>query len=78
VSLILMTSKVLLAYLDVCVLDCFEACIYNLLELLEPLSGLLFLKYLEFQLTSFCDLARIGGGILFMVIGVDLSTGLLL
>ena len=73
-----MTSEVLLANFDVCALDCFEAYAYDLLELLEPLSDLLFLKYLEIQLTSFCNLAGIGGGILLMVAGVDLSTGLLL
>ena len=60
-SLILMTSKVLLADLDVCALYCFEACTYNLLELLKPLLNLLFLKYLEIWLTSFCNLAEIGG-----------------
>jgi len=78
VSLILMTSKVLLANLDVYVLDFFEACVYDLLELLGPSSGLLFLKYLAIQLTSFCNLAGIGDSILLMVAGVDLSIGLLL
>lgn len=78
VSLISMTSEVLLADLDVCVLDCFEAYAYDLLELLGPLSDLLVLKYLEIQLTSFCNLAGIGGGILLMVARVNLSAGLLL
>jgi len=42
-----MTSKVLFANLDVCALDCFEACAYDLLVLLKLSSDLLFLKYLE-------------------------------
>jgi len=57
VFLILMTSKVLFANLDVCALDCFEACAYDLLVLLKLSSDLLFLKYLEIWLTSFYDLA---------------------
>ena len=78
VSLILITSKVLLANLDVYVLNFFEVCVYDLLELLGSLLGLLFLKYLVIQLTSFCNLAGIGDSILLMVTGIDLSTGLLL
>ena len=77
-SLILMTSVVLFASLDICALNCFEACAYNLLVLLGPSTGLLFLKYLKIRLTSFCNLAGIGGGILLMLAGVGLSTDLLL
>jgi len=73
-----MTSVVLFASLDVCALNCFEAYTYNLLVLLELLVGLLFLKYLEIRLTSFCNLAGIGGGILLILAGVGLSTNLLL
>ena len=75
--MILMISEVLFANLDICTLDSFEACTYNLL-VLGPSSGLLFLKYLEIQLTSFCDLAGIRGSILLMLAVVGLFTGLLL
>ena len=77
-SLILMTSVVLFASLDVCTLNCFEACAYDLLVLLGPSTGLLFLKYLEIWLISFYNLAGIGGGILLMLAGVGLFTDLLL
>jgi len=73
-SLILMTSVVLFASLDVCTLNCFEAYTYNFLVLLKLSMDLLFLKYLEIQLTSFCNL---GGSILLMLAGIGLSTDLL-
>ena len=51
---------------------------YDLLEGLNPLTGLIFLKYLEIWLTSFCDLAGIGGGIFSMLAEIGLSAVLLL
>ena len=51
---------------------------YNLLGGLDPLTGLIFLKYLEIWLTFFCDLAGIGGGIFSMLAGIGLPAVLLL
>ena len=42
------------------------------------LTGLVFLKYLEIQLTSFYDLARMEGGIFLILARVDMSNTLLL
>jgi len=42
------------------------------------LIGLVFLKYLEIQLTSFYDLAGMEGGIFLMLAGIDMSNALLL
>ena len=52
-SLILMTSDMLISYLKVCV--------YDFWDYLVTLASLIFLKYLEIWLTSFCNLAGIGG-----------------
>ena len=40
--------------------------------------GLMFLKYLEIWLISFCDLAGIEGSSFLMLAGVDMSDALLL
>ena len=50
-SLILMTLDILISYL--------ETCIYNFRGCLETLTSLMFLKYLEIWLTSFCNLVGI-------------------
>jgi len=42
------------------------------------LIGLVFLKYLEIQLTSFCDLAGMESSIFLMLAGIDMSDALLL
>jgi len=55
-----------------------EAYAYSLLALLGPSTGLIFLKYLEIQLTFFCNLAGIGSGILSMLARIGLSIDLLL
>jgi len=51
---------------------------YDLLGGLNLLMGLIFLKYLEIWLTSFCNLAGIGSGIFSMLAGIGLFTVLLL
>jgi len=50
---------------------------YNLVDCLETLATLMFLKYLEIQLISFCNLAGIRGEIFLMFAGVGLSIDLL-
>ena len=62
VSLILITLDILLV--------CLDACAYNFLGWLDLLTGLVFLKYLEIWLISFCDLAGIRGGIFLMLAGI--------
>jgi len=42
------------------------------------LTGLVFLKYLKIQLTSFYDLAEMKSGIFLMLAGIDMSDTLLL
>jgi len=44
----------------------------------RPLMGLVFLKYLEIWLTSFCNLAEIRGGIFSIHAGMGLAIVLLL
>ena len=68
--MILITSFVLLV--------CLDACIYDFLGWWGLFTDLIFLKYLEIWLTSFCDLARIGGGIFSILARIGLSTVLLL
>ena len=69
-SLILMT-------LDVLVL-CLEACMYDFWVSLMTLTSLIFLKYLEIWLTSFCDLVEIGGVIFSILTEIGLPMDLLL
>ena len=68
-SLILIISDVLIS--------CLEACMYDLVNYLETLAGLMFLKNLEIWLISFCNLAVIGNGIFLMLARVGLSIDLL-
>ena len=68
--MILITSEVLFAY--------FDTCAYDLLGMVGLLMGLMFLKYLEIWLISFCNLAGIRGCIFSMLDKVVLSDVLLL
>jgi len=69
-SLILMTSDVLV--------PCLEAYIYDFRGCLVILASLIFLKYLEIWLISFCDLVEISGGIFSILTGISLLMDLFL
>ena len=69
-SLILITSDVLVL--------CLEACMYDFWVSLVTLTSLIFLKYLEIWLTSFCNLVGIGEGIFLILTGIGLPMDLLL
>ena len=68
-SLILMTSDVLV--------PCLEACVYDFGGCLVMLASLIFLKYLEICLTSFCDLVGIDREIFLILTEIGLSMNLL-
>jgi len=68
-SLILIISDMLIFY--------FKAWVYDFGNCLELVASLLFLKYFEITLTSFWDLAEIGGGILSMFTRLGLLISLL-
>ena len=69
-----MTSDVLVPCLKAYTYDFWAGLV--ILTSLVTLTGLMFLKYLEIWLTSFWDLAGIGGGIFSILTGTGLSLDL--